>query len=161
MQAGQGRAGTSDRVSEYDLRSRRLDCEHPVMRRCPNLYLISAFPLLPPVSQVREEMVGAGQAIVDSHGSTHAPRLLPLFESFLERGAGAATGLDEGQYDLVGKRKGGGMESPILSCLLSVVSMLPSTMSGSSDSCGCLSLHEPQRGCQGCMQGHKGVTDGS
>jgi hypothetical protein len=110
--AGQGRAGTSDRVSEYDLRSRRLDCEHPVMRRCPNLYLISAFPLLPPVSQVREEMVGAGQAIVDSHGSTHAPRLLPLFESFLERGAGAATGLDEGQYDLVGKRGVGAWSLP-------------------------------------------------
>jgi hypothetical protein len=60
--------------------------------------------------QVREEMVAAGQAIVDAHGSTHAPRLLPLFESFLERGAGAANGLDEGQYDLVSDESEGGTE---------------------------------------------------
>ncbi len=29
-------------------------------------------------------MVSAGTAIVDSHGSTHAQRLLPLFESYLD-----------------------------------------------------------------------------
>jgi hypothetical protein len=52
-------------------------------------------------------MVAAGQAIVDAHGAAHAPRLLPLFESFLEGKGGAQPGLapeDEGRYDLVGER---------------------------------------------------------
>ncbi|GLC46160.1 hypothetical protein PLESTB_001196200 [Pleodorina starrii] len=57
--------------------------------------------------KVREEMVAAGMSILDSHGALHAPRLLPLFESHLDRkgrgGGGGGGGADEeeARFDLV------------------------------------------------------------
>ncbi|KAG1666477.1 hypothetical protein FOA52_004859 [Chlamydomonas sp. UWO 241] len=49
---------------------------------------------------VRSEMVSAGSAIVDAHGAEHAPRMLPLFEGFLEKNKGLSAE-EESAYDLV------------------------------------------------------------
>ncbi len=52
--------------------------------------------------KVREGMVAAGTAVVDAHGAAHAPRLLPLFESYLgDSKRGGAAGGGEAAYDLV------------------------------------------------------------
>ncbi|GFR52599.1 hypothetical protein Agub_g15196, partial [Astrephomene gubernaculifera] len=49
--------------------------------------------------KVREEMVAAGMSILDCHGAVHAPRLLPLFESHLDRKGGVRE--EEERFDLV------------------------------------------------------------
>ncbi|GIL49256.1 hypothetical protein Vafri_5386 [Volvox africanus] len=51
--------------------------------------------------KVREEMVAAGMAILDCHGALHAPRLLPLFESHLDRKGRGAGAEEESRFDLV------------------------------------------------------------
>ncbi|GIL73837.1 hypothetical protein Vretimale_5312 [Volvox reticuliferus] len=51
--------------------------------------------------KVREEMVAAGMAILECHGAVHAPRLLPLFESHLDRKGRGASAEEESRFDLV------------------------------------------------------------
>ena len=53
-------------------------------------------------------MVAAGMAVVDSHGAAHAPRMLPLFEGFLDRQRQAQP---KGQAHPPKGGKGGGMMS--------------------------------------------------
>ncbi|KAL4444093.1 hypothetical protein ABPG75_011830 [Micractinium tetrahymenae] len=49
---------------------------------------------------IREGMIAAGVAVVDSHGQDNPETMLPLFESYLDKKA-ALAGLSEGQYDNV------------------------------------------------------------
>ncbi|KXZ48792.1 hypothetical protein GPECTOR_25g376 [Gonium pectorale] len=66
----------------------------------PALDFLIGQGLADPEERVREEMVAAGMSVLEVHGAGHAPRLLPLFESHLERGGRGGSEAQE-RFDLV------------------------------------------------------------
>ncbi|KAF8055816.1 hypothetical protein HT031_006591 [Scenedesmus sp. PABB004] len=65
------------------------------------LHFLVTRGLAEPRDDIREAMVAAGVALVESRGDSLSQALLPQFEGYLEPGAAARLGVDEARYDLV------------------------------------------------------------